>query len=341
MNSSPRLALVLGALAFTSALLGCEKSKPQPDPSEERPAPTTPVAPVPSPPVAPPSVEEQVEAAIYQWNDAHAAKHQDDLKALFADQVQFYGTSLSRSEVLARKKQLLEQKSDFKQKLSSNIRVVEKDGHAHGSFVKEVTIEGKTKKYPSYLEFARVNGKWLIVTEGDAVTDKNLTKHTGSSVGDYDGDGAKETARLVIPNVDWEALDCEGPCNCKIAFSDPNLPEIPIENCVGGSPVNEGDLDDDGADEIGLLPWWFTSCWRGYQVWTLKEGKASHLIPSPMTHCNQWDVNAEVVEKDPERPGYLIVRETSMKDHSLIERSVKVREVPSEENTEPGRPDIK
>lgn len=333
----PKLVGLLSVFACSGLLSGCDEPRSAPAPTEDRSAPTAdrsaPTPPAtpktsPSPTSAAHSIENQVEARVREWNDAHSSRRKEAFEEFFAERVHFYGATLKREEVVSKKMQVLAEKTDFEQKLTSKIRVVEKDGLAHGSFVKEVTVDGKTTKYPSYLEFARFDGKWLILTEGDAVTDRNLTKHTGSSVGDYDGDGAKETARLVIPEVDWEAMDCVGDCNCKIVFSDPVIPEIPIESCVGGAPVNEGDLDDDGADEIGLLPWWFTSCWRGYQVFTIKRGKAEHLIPPPMTHCNQWDRNPEVVEKDPSRPGTLIVRETSMMDHSLIERSVKLRDVP-------------
>lgn len=92
----------------------------------------------------------------------------------------------------------------------------------------------------------------------------------------------------------------------------------------GGVPVNEGDLDDDGADEIGLLPWWFTSCWRSYIVLTLKNGKSKFLVPAPWTHCSQWEHGVDAIEKDPKKPGHVIVRSTRMEDFRLIEKSIPV-----------------
>ena len=67
-------------------------------------------------------------------------------------------------------------------------------------------------------------------------------------------------------------MDCIGDCVCYIKFSDPTIPAITTNGyCISGIPDNLGDLNKDGKDEIGLVPDWFTSCWRCYYVWTLKN----------------------------------------------------------------------
>ncbi len=110
-------------------------------------------------------------------------------------------------------------------------------------------------------------------------------------------------------------------------FSNPRLPPIIVESCISGYPVNEGDLDDDGADEIGLLPGWWTSCWRGYVVYTFKNGNWRLLLDPISTHCNQWDQGVDVIAKDPSRPGYVTTHYTDMSgaDLAVKTKSVKVR----------------
>jgi len=37
-----------------------------------------------------------------------------------------------------------------------------------------------------------------------------------------------------------------------LKFSNNDIPSIKIENCIGEKPVNEGDLNNDGKDEIEI-----------------------------------------------------------------------------------------
>jgi hypothetical protein len=282
----------------------------------------------PPSPKKPPSEESRIETAAKRWNDAHNSADPNTFTGLYGNNVYFYGRKISGKNCADTKVALLKKDVTFRQSLAPPIRVIIKGDRGHASFVKEVTSGGKTKKYRSYLEFAREGDEWVIVTEGDEQTDRALAPHNKESVGDFDGDGAKETVRLVPPQLHEDGMGCEGEetvgCNCKLVFSDPKLPEIPVNNCIGGVPVNEGDLDDDGTDEIGLLPWWFTSCWHSYLVFTLEDGKPETLA-SAMTHCVQWDDRVDAIEKDPNRPGHVTIRSTSMEDFSIIEQSVRVK----------------
>jgi hypothetical protein len=109
-----------------------------------------------------------------------------------------------------------------------------------------------------------------------------------------------ETMWLTPPKLNAEETGCVGDrCTATINFSDPNIPVIPINGCIGGTPTNLGDLDNDGLDEIGLLPEWFTSCWRDYRVYTFKRGKWIPAVTPFPTHCNQWEENLQPIIKDP------------------------------------------
>jgi hypothetical protein len=203
---------------------------------------------------------------------------------------------------------------------------------ARATFIKAVTMSGKAQQYPSYLEMTQSPRGWQVTVEGDGVTDVALQQHglqTGSVLGDWDGDGRLDTLRLVPPKLpradspDQAWGECEGPCSCTLAFAEHDT--LTIENCIGGTPVNEGDLDGRPGDEFGLLPHWWTSCWHGYQVFGLR-GRAWERVVDPIsTHCAQWDDGVDAVEKDPTHPQHVIVRSTSMEDHSRIVRSVRVR----------------
>lgn len=168
----------------------------------------------------------------------------------------------------------------------------------------------------------------------DLSTDKNLKESnretlstTDSVCGDFNGDGKIEFMWLEIPKLSEDEMNCVGKCESTIVFSDKSIPSIKVDNCIFGSPVNEGDLNGNGTDEIGLLPGWFTSCWHTYLVWTYKNGRWVYAVDPISTHCNQWEKGADAIEKDNKREGYVIIRysEITDADFVILSKSVKVR----------------
>lgn len=150
---------------------------------------------------------------------------------------------------------------------------------------------------------------------------------TDSIVGDFDGDGVLEKMWLVPPDSLTDDADCIGGCTSYIYFSNPNIPTIKIESSIGGTPVNHGDLNNNGADEIGLLPDWFSSCWRQYYVWTLLDGKWELAVPPIHTHCNQWEEGIVPIEIDTSKEGHVITRHSELNDEefSIVTESIAIK----------------
>lgn len=140
-----------------------------------------------------------------------------------------------------------------------------------------------------------------------------------NSKGDFNGDGTIESVFIKTPEFPKGLPedvfgDCVGNCDCYIKFSNDNIPSIKIENCIAGEPENLGDLNNDGIDEIGVLPQWWTSCWMNYEVYTFKNGKWKYLVDPIKTHCNSWTENFRIIEKDPNINGNVIIRYTEMSE---------------------------
>lgn len=155
----------------------------------------------------------------------------------------------------------------------------------------------------------------------------NITIPKEATEGDFNGDGTKEFVWLVSPKLNADGSDCEGDCDCYLKFSNPAIPDLKVEQCIGGTPVNHGDLNDDKSDEIGLLREWFTSCWSGYLVYTLKNNQWVNAVEPFSTHCNQWEAGVIPIEKDKNNPGHVIVRYSEMAGDNIAlrEKSVPVR----------------
>jgi hypothetical protein len=96
---------------------------------------------------------------------------------LFADEVNFYQTKLSRNTLIQKKTDLLKKYPDFNQQIKGEIITEKLDNdEVKCSFDKEVTINGKVTNYPSYLILKKSGEQWKVSVESDIVTDRNVVK---------------------------------------------------------------------------------------------------------------------------------------------------------------------
>lgn len=120
---------------------------------------------------------EEIKQLLFRWAGYHNDKNLTGLASLYADQVKYFHSNYSNSQVYNSKKKALDKNPQFRMEIS-NIRVVDQSYYYEVDFDKKVWFspERNPKMYPSYLHVKKINGKWKIVTEGDLVTDKNMGK---------------------------------------------------------------------------------------------------------------------------------------------------------------------
>jgi hypothetical protein len=143
--------------------------------------------------------------------------------------------------------------------------------------------------------------------------------------GDFNGDGKLDYMWLHTPKLTANEMDCIGECNSFIKFSDPTIPSIKVTNCISGHPSNAGDLNKNRTDEIGLLPGWFTSCWRDYYVWTFKNGAWIKAVEPFSTHCNQWQDGIKPIEIDKKKQGNVIIRYSDHTGERIVTKSKSIK----------------
>ena len=272
---------------------------------------------------------------VTDWNTAHSSKDVGVFSNLYENSILFYGVQQDKNACIENKLSLFKKYPDFYQQIFGSIQTENiNENEVKCSFVKRVTVNQATTDYPSYLTFKKFADNWKIVTEGDLVTDKNLAKKLDKKnaipkdaiKGDFNGDGKLDYMWLQKPKLKDEEMDCEGDCTSFIKFSDPTIPPIEVESCISGYPTNEGDLNKNGTDEIGLLPGWFTSCWKAYYVWTFKNGDWIYAVEPFSTHCNQWDEGIKPIEIDFNKKGNVIIRysESTVDDIVTKSKSIKI-----------------
>jgi hypothetical protein len=246
------------------------------------------------------------------WNEANNNRDINVLRSLYDTTVHFYQYKYTVNECIKSKLEYFGKYPDFKQKIEGKIFIDSlRDGFVKINFTKAVTRDDKEEKIAAYLVFRKYNESWKIFAESDLNTDRLLS--SGAQIpsnaveGDFNGDG--------ITDYMWlETIDKTE--ECKIRFSG-NIAPIIVGTCLGGSPVNEGDLNDDGNDEVGLLPIWETSCWKGYFVYTFKENQWIEALEPVPTHCIQWEKNILPVVKDSTRNGYVFVNYSELTDEGI------------------------
>lgn len=119
---------------------------------------------------------------VGKWSDAHNTKDVGVLSDLYDQFVMYYGTLMERNECIESKLSFFKKKPDFKQTIVSDVTTENiSDYEVKCSFTKNVTTNGKSTDYPSYLHFKKCGDNWKISVEGDLVTDKNLAKKKAKS----------------------------------------------------------------------------------------------------------------------------------------------------------------
>jgi hypothetical protein len=149
---------------------------------------------------------------------------------------------------------------------------------------------------------------------------KNVV-HSHHVEGYFTTSGRKESISVIKPKLNTDGMGCDGKCVLILRFSDNHTPPITIDDCIGGTPVNLGDLDGDGKDEIGILREWFHSCWHNYNVYTFKNGRWEFAVPPIRTHCNQWENGIKAIEKYPFKKGYVKINYSTMVNSNIITKS--------------------
>ena len=258
------------------------------------------------------------------WNEANSKKDVATLSAMYDSVVHFYQYKYTLQECIDSKNKYFEKHPQFIQTIEGQVFAdTLSEGVVRVNFTKQVVLEDEIKSVPAYLIFKNYNGVWKISAESDLETDRILQSSgqipSNAVEGDYNGDGILDYMWLEIPENPKEI--------CRIRFSGP-IPPIIVNTCMGGNPVNEGDLNLDGKDEVGILPVWESSCWMGYFVYTFKNNQWVELIEPVSTHCMQWEKEIAPIVKDTVNEGYIFVNYSELTDNGIEvkTKSVKVIE---------------
>ena len=123
------------------------------------------------------SEDQDCNKVVVNWNEAHNTKDLELFASIFAENVNYYHTPLTKGVLIQKKRELMLKYPNFNQQIIGQI-VKEhlKENEIKCSFEKRVTINQKDTNYPSYLILTISDNKWKISEESDLVTDRNVAK---------------------------------------------------------------------------------------------------------------------------------------------------------------------
>lgn len=136
--------------------------------------------------------------------------------------------------------------------------------------------------------------------------------------GDFDGDGKAEYVWLVTPKLAGDKEACVGECITQLICSNPAIQPFAIKDAIGGKLTSFAQLDASGRLYVGLLPDWFTSCWRSYYVFKCQNRRWQYAVQPFSTHCNQWEDNVIPIEKDPALAGHVLIHYSEFRGHDIV-----------------------
>lgn len=143
--------------------------------------------------------------------------------------------------------------------------------------------------------------------------------------GDFNGDEQSEYAALYCFDGGSED-DCENGAQiyCCIRFGDDDIPAL-YPAWETSNLTNEGDLNGDGADEIGFLVREGPSYWGEYRVYTSDADSWRELVS--VSHHEDWNPAPyqELVRVNLDDAGSLIIKSTDFAEDGAEVNEITIK----------------
>ena len=280
-----------------------------------------------------PGEQQTVIDEVYKWNAAHDSVQVDNLEVFYNDPVLFFKKRISRATVIASKKYKIKKADTYRERIIGRIGIYASDtGDYKCEFLKLVTIDNKPSVYHSYLIFKKqADSTWRIIVESDKEADlrpelvslfEKFEESENTSYGDFNGDGEKEELIIIKPEQDSSGNYLSN--QTKISFTNLDLPEISVSNCIGVNVLNENDVDGDGADDFSIVVKTKNGEVGDVILYSFKRGKWQELTkfkaPSDevfdsrqnlIEFAGSGNIKIRTIEKTPDNRDSLVVKTVS------------------------------
>lgn len=130
-------------------------------------------------------------------------------------------------------------------------------------------------------------------------------------VGNFTGKGNDTLKISYYYNNENGYLDLDSERNTNynsyVYSSNPNIRKLQIYYNISPKLVNEGDLDGNGTDEIGILSTWHSSSCRSYEIFTLHKNRW-FLITDPIQTAQNLRASGFELAKNGDNKGEIRIK---------------------------------
>jgi hypothetical protein len=266
--------------------------------------------------------EQQINALFNRWNDVF--NHVSDAKpqTLYADEVEWYGQSLSAQQVIDSEAVFVNKNKGYHQSIVSeptiqaaydNPAEVASDD-VRVTFVKEVSPpSGKEQNYPAEFLVRKLPQGWRIVSETDGVTRFNQKMKSGeegdASVAKGKFDGRHESyvwTTSFDPRTGGICTE-ESDCNSLLWNSDPEIAPVYVTDRLIEGVIALPALDNSGRDRVVVHTGWWMGGWSPLYLYDIQQKQWIRDIPPVSYNVNfEEDLTDDVIIKpDAARPGWV------------------------------------
>jgi hypothetical protein len=156
--------------------------------------------------------------------------------------------------------------------------------------------------------------RWMTYSaamrENESWADERMEASNDSTpriTGDFDGDAKTEDAYLYRMNYGQDSIDTGVRCGCWVEVRGAKFSKLKVPACGQNHIENEGDLTQDGTDEIGVSVQEGPDDWRTYYVFTYQSGAWKAVLAPIKVNTRVWDTVDDLIKTIPSKPGWLEV----------------------------------
>ncbi|WNI84114.1 hypothetical protein [Citrobacter portucalensis] len=266
--------------------------------------------------------EQQINALFNRWNDVFNCTSDTKPQTLYADQVEWYGQSLSAQQVIDSEAVFVTKNKGYNQSIVSEpaIQAAYDDPAAAASddvrvtFVKEVSPpSGKQQNYPAEFLVRKLPQGWRIVSETDGVTRFNQKMKTGeerdASVAKGKFDGKHESYVWTTSSDPRTGGICteETDCNSLLWNSDPAIAPVNVTDRLIEGVIALPALDNSGRDRVVVHTGWWMGGWSPLYLYDIQQKQWIRDIPPVSYNVNFEEAltDDDIIKPDAARPGWV------------------------------------
>lgn len=206
-----------------------------------------------APPVMMQATREEFAAMAEEWNAAMSLPNIAGLPKFYADEVLYYGSAITRDELIEIKKEYLMANADVQSTRFDNVTVEPFPDGAKVNFTRTVQTGKGTSPVNGYVVFKQISGEWKITTESEMQSDIQRIESGSKPMSEKEIASCDKAAEAIFRSSKEAQGMLRAPnASYKLEYrpGDPDNPNRRYWFWVFGSPIAGARVDTYGRFQV-------------------------------------------------------------------------------------------